>query len=373
MSTEFSAPGPARRSIILRWLIVAPLSVLLGWLFTLWGVPASWILAAIITAGACALLTGDDLPLARGVHLFGRSMIAVLAAIPLINSSGDELLRFLLPGLVISLFTVGVGVIGGLLLSRSRPEISPETGVLSMLAGGASVMPVLARELGADFRYVALSQYLRLLVVSMTLPLVTHFFIPGGVELAAPPHAAVEVFGFAEFGASTSVLSLLILAAIVLLGERFGRLLRLPTPALLGPLLLTVAVSLLLPEGVTLEPPTVFTIIAFLAIGWLAGGGLNMRALRLFSRQLPATFLFIFALMAVCALAAGLLVVWLDISYFEAYLATSPGALETVLALSAEGEAGPVVVTVQIIRLLSILAMAGFLPRFLRLILRGNS
>lgn len=368
-----TAPGPGRRATALRWAVVAPASIALGWAFTLWGVPASWILAGIIVAGACALLTGDDLPLARGVHLFGRSMIGVLAAIPLISSAGTGLLRYLLPGLVISLFTVGVGVVGGLLLSRSRPEISPETGVLSMLAGGASVMPVLARELGADYHYVALSQYLRLLVVSMTLPLVTHFLIPGGVELGAPPRTAVEVFGFAEFGASTSVVSLLILAGIVLLGERFGRLLRLPTPALLGPLLLTVAVSLVLPEGITLAPPTVFTILAFLAIGWLCGGGLNMRALRLFSRQLPATFLFIFALMAVCALAAGLLVVWLDISFFEAYLATSPGALETVLALSAEGGAGPVVVTVQIIRLLTILAMAGFLPRFLRLILRRDS
>ncbi len=365
-----SESGPSRNTIVLRWMIIAPLSVAVGWLFTMLNVPASWILAAIVVAGACALITGQDLPIAKSVHIFGRSIIAVLAAIPLISAPASDLLQYLAPGLVISFFTVAVGVIGGILLSRSRKEISPETGVLSMLAGGASVMPVLARDLGADYRYVTLSQYLRLLVVSVSLPLVTHLFVPEGTELGKVPLKPLDVFGFGEFGASTSILSLVVLAVIVLAGEPLGRLLRLPAAAVLGPLLLTVALSTVLPADLNLEPPTIFKIIAFMAIGWMCGGGLNMAALKVFSKQLPATFLLIFALLGVCAAAASLLTFWLDIGYFEAYLATSPGALETVLALSSEGEAGPVVVTIQIIRLLTILIIAGWLPTLLRLILR---
>lgn len=357
----------------MRWALVAPLSLVVGWVFTMLNVPASWILAAIVVAGACALITGQDLPLAKSVHIFGRSMIAVLAALPLISAPTRDLLHYLLPGVVISFFTVAVGVIGGLLLSRSRKEISPETGVLSMLAGGASVMPVLARDLGADFRYVALSQYLRLLVVSMTLPLVTHFFAPYGTDAERRSVAGLEVFGLGEFGTSTSIFSLAVLALIVVAGEPLGRLLRLPSPAVLGPLLFTIALSVVLPTDLNIEPPTLFKVLAFMAIGWMCGGALNLTALKVFAKQLPATFLFIFALMAVCAAAAVLLTFWLDISYFEAYLATSPGALETVLALSSEGEAGPVVVTIQIIRLLAILAIAGWLPAILRLILRNRN
>ncbi|AGT04147.1 putative membrane protein [Corynebacterium glutamicum MB001] len=363
---------PSRKVIALRWCIVAPLSLAVGWLFTMWGVPAAWILGAILVAGVCALTTGQDLPMAKGVHVFGRSIVAMLAALPLISSSGSELVRFLIPGLVISFFTIAVGIVGGLLLARSRPEILPETGVLSMLAGGASVMPILARELGADFRYVALTQYLRLLVVSMTLPLVTHFFVPGGADLGSPPEKWLDVLSLGEFGTSISVLSLLVLFGIVLAGEPLGRLLRLPAPAVMGPLILTVLVSFVIPDDLSLQPPTVFKIIAFMAIGWMCGGALNMTALKVFSKQLPATFLFIFALLAVCAGAAGLLTWWLDISFFEAYLATSPGALETVLALSSEGSAGPVVVTIQIIRLLAILTIAGLIPTLLRRILRRD-
>ncbi|WP_080792691.1 AbrB family transcriptional regulator [Corynebacterium pacaense] len=351
-------------AVALRWAIVIPASLGLGWLFTLWHLPASWILAAIVVAGACALITGEDLPLNKGVNVFGRSMIAILAALPLLDAPVAQLLRYLLPGLLVSLITVGIGVAGGIMLSRSQKAISPETGVLSMLAGGASVMTVLAQQLGADYRYVTLSQYLRLLVVSISLPLVTHLFVPGTGGAGRVRPEGLEVFGLGEVEASIGIVVIL---GIVVVGEPLGRLLRLPAPAVLGPLLCTVVVGALFP--VDLEPPTPFVIIAFLSIGWMCGGALNMPALRVFSRQLPATFAFIFVLLGLCAATAAVLSRWLGISYFEAYLATSPGALETVLALSSEGAAGPVVVTIQIIRLLSILAIAGWLPGILRLIL----
>ena len=188
--------------------------------------------------------------------------------------------------------------------------------------------------------------------------------------MSTPPTQWLDVFGFSEFGTTVNALSLVVIFGVILIGEPIGRLLRLPAPAVLGPLLSIVALSFVLPDDLTFEPPTVFQIVAFMAIGWMCGGALNMTTLKIFSKQLPATFLFIFALLAVCAAAAGLLTFWLDISFFEAYLATSPGALETVLALSSEGSAGPVVVTIQIIRLLAILTIAGFLPALLHRILR---
>lgn len=357
MSSPFTATAR-------RWALVVPASLGLGWLFTLWHLPASWILAAIVVAGACALLTGEDLPLNKGVNIFGRSTIAILAALPLLAAPVDQLLTYLIPGVLVSVITVGIGIAGGLMISRSQSTISPETGVLSMLAGGASVMTVLAQQLGADYRYVTLSQYLRLLIVSISLPLITHFFVPDTAAGEQVRPQGVEIFGFAEVEASISIVVIL---GIVVIGEPLGRLLRFPAPAVLGPLLCTVVLGSLLPFN--LDPPTPFVILAFLSIGWMCGGALNVPALKVFSRQLPATFLFIFLLLGMCATTALLLSWWLDVSYFDAYLATSPGALETVLALSSEGEAGPVVVTIQIIRLLAILAIAGWLPGILRIIL----
>ena len=335
-----------------RWTVVAPASVALGWLFSFWQVPAAWILAAIIASGAMALGTGRELDVHVGVYRFGRGVIGMLAGLPLVGIPLATLGGLLVPGLLVAVVTLGIGTAGGLLLARREAEIAPETGILSMLAGGASILPVVAKELGADYRFVALAQYLRLLAVSISLPLVTAFFHhPGGQ--------------FVEVQGAQPWLLVVVIAAIAFFGEDLGRLVRLPVPSVLGPLLITVALGLALPQWSFL-PPEPFRIAAFLAIGWLCGGALSVPALRVFARQLPATVTFIVVVIAACAATAFPLAWWLDITYFEAYLATSPGALETVLALSSEGGAGPAVVAIQLIRLLTLLVIAGYLPRLLR-------
>lgn len=344
-------------AIFMRWLIVAPVSVALGLLFQWWNVPAGWILAAILAAGAMALGTGRELPLNEHVYRFSRGIIGILAAVPLVGVGLGGILGLLPAGLFVAAVTLGIGVGGGMLLSRWQPEISQETGVLSMLSGGASMMPAIASDVGGDPRYVALGQYLRLLVVSITLPIVAHMLpIPGDSSTVA---SAV---------AQDSWVMVLVVVLVALLGDPLARLLRIPVPSVLGPLLLTILISLLLPEGYTMVPPDALAILSFLVIGWVCGGMLSVPALRTFAKQLPATIAFIIIVMAACALSALPLTAWLNITYFEAYLATSPGALETVLALSSEGGAGPEVVVIQLIRLMCVLLIAGFLPQLLRLL-----
>lgn len=340
------------------WICVVPISVGLGWLFTSWGVPASWILGAIVAAGGYALSSQNELHVNKYVYRMGRGFIGILAALPLTVMPVGELVGYLPAGIAISLITILVGVMGGVLLHRAQPEaVSNETGILSMLPGGASMMPVLADELGADYRYVTLTQYLRLLAVSVTLPLVASMLVhPNDAAGApAPPEPASQWW------------VLLLILAIAAAGEPLGRLVHLPVAPILGPLILTVAASLVLPAEVTLQPPELFRVFAFLVIGWVCGGALSVPALKRFAKQLPATILFIVAVMAVCALSAVPLMWWLEVTYFESYLATSPGALETVLALSSEGGAGPSVVAIQLVRLIMVLLIAGYLPQLIRL------
>lgn len=335
-----------------RWLIVAPLSVGLGWAFSAAHVPAAWILGAIIVAGSVALLSGRELRLPTRLFSFARGTIGVLAAVPLIGIPAKDIASFLIPGLVAAAFTIGLAFVGGLVLANHG--VTRETGVLSLLAGGASVMPAIAEEVGADVRYVALSQYLRLLTVSITLPLVASVMAPAsgtGASAAADDAAA-------------SPWMWLLVPALVLIGIPLGKFLRLPNASVFGPMLLTVLVGTV--ADFEIAPPMPLTVASLVAIGWLAGGGLNMAALKQFSRLLPATMLYILGLMAACAGIGWGMSKWLGISAYEGYLATTPGALETVLALSAEGNAGPAVITLQLIRLICVLVFAAYLPKILK-------
>ena len=338
-----------------KWAIVVPASIGAGLLFTYLHIPAAWILAAILVSGTMALATGQELRVNQHFYGLARGFIGILAGVPLTLVPANTLLTFLPAALAMSFISLFVGLTGGLLLHRSQPrEISPETAIMSMLPGGASLMPALADELGADYRYVALTQYLRLLTVSISLPFVT--------ALLAAPHHASPLHNDAPVPWWIIPLTV----AIAIGGEKLARLMRLPAAAIMGPLLLTVGVSALLPAGVALVPHELFRVMAFLSIGWVCGGGLSVPALKMFSRQLPATVAFIAIIIGVCAATAWPLTSWLDITYFEAYLATTPGALETVLALSAEGGAGPAVVAVQVTRIVIVLLVAGYLPQLLK-------
>src|SRR5699024_10322187 len=73
-----------------------------------------------------------------------------------------SLFHYVVPGIALSLLTVAIGMGAGVLLSRREPEISTQTGILGMMPGGSSTMPVMARATGADYPLVALSQYTRL-------------------------------------------------------------------------------------------------------------------------------------------------------------------------------------------------------------------
>lgn len=356
-----------------RWIVVVIASLILGVIFSEAHVPAAWILAAIIAAAASALLSGEELHAHPLVNRIGRGTIGVLAGLPLLGVPADHVARFLPAAIVATGLTLTIGVIGGYLLSRHEPSIPPETGILSMLAGGSSMMPALAAEIGADYRYVTLSQYLRLLVVSVSLPLVALAF----GHSAPSPVKSGGLMGHIEHfwdslipHASQPWWLLVLLLVIIVVGEKLGRIIHMPAPMVLAPMALAVIVAFLLPADLSLAPPYWLKILSYLSIGWACGGGLSLPALKFFTRQLPATLLFIAALLVGCAGTAWLLTLWWQIPYFEAYLATSPGALETVLALSNEGGAGPEVVGTQVVRLIAVVVLAGLLPQVVRLILR---
>ncbi|MCQ4622931.1 AbrB family transcriptional regulator [Corynebacterium sp. CCUG 65737] len=332
-------------------MIVAPASVALGLALSRFNVPAAWILAAIIISGISALGTGRELHVNKQFYAFCRGIIGVLAAVPLAGVPPRELLHYLVPGLVSAAVIVGIGFFGGLSLAGySRGRVSRETGVLSMLSGGASIMPALASELGADMRYVALTQYLRLLAVSMTLPLVASLLVTPGAD-----HSA---------GASGQWWMWLLIPAVSVVGNRLGSWARLPAASVFGPLILTAVLAAVLP--VPIVPPEPLAVMAFMSVGWICGGGLDVPGLKRFAQLLPATITFIVVVMASCAAMGWVVSLWLGITYFEGYLATSPGALETVLALSSEGGGGPAVVSLQLIRLICILVFAAALPKILR-------
>ncbi|RBY78345.1 AbrB family transcriptional regulator [Geodermatophilus sp. TF02-6] len=261
-----------------------------------------------------------------------------------------------LPVLLVTAGTLVLTVLAGLLM-RLQPGISPVTGAFAMIAGGASGVTAMARELGADDRMVAVLQYLRVLIIVVLMPI-----------------AATALFGAAPGSGGTTVddagpgwpAGLLFAAVCLLAGVPLARLLHVPVPALLGPMLVAATLDL---SGLSREAqvPAPLEVAAFLVIGLMVGLNFTRESLRTIGRALPLALVLILGLIAACAGLGGVLAATTGASALDGYLATTPGGLYAVLATAQDGGADATfVLAVQVLRLFVMLLSAPLLARWLR-------
>jgi membrane AbrB-like protein len=250
---------------------------------------------------------------------------------------------------LVSAGTLAISLIAGLVLGRTTSVDTP-TAALGMIAGGASGIVVMARELGGDDRLVAFMQYARVLVVVLLTPLLIPRGFPGHHGGPAPGAADDPLLG--EPG------SWLWTAAIATAGAVGGRLARLPAGLLLGPMVLAAALGLI---GVArdLAVPPLVQDAAFVAIGLQVGLGFTQDTVRQVGRLLVPVFLSILGLIAACAAMAVALDLTSDVTFLDAYLATTPGGLYAVVAVALGADANSTfIIAVQALRVVVMVLLA---------------
>jgi hypothetical protein len=190
------------------------------------------------------------------------------------------------------------------------------------------------------------------------------------VLLAMP--AAVSLVFHADEGATTgsaaphTTAAALVYAVLAVgFGIVAGRVLRLPSPALLGALAVAVVLSTV-PAFRDVQVPVWVQGVGYLLIGVQVGLRFTVSSLRAIGRMLPTALLVIVFIIASCAAFGVLLADLTGVSQLDAYLATTPGGLYAVLATSADTGGNVTFVTaVQLIRLLLVLVAAPLLARWL--------
>src|SRR5262249_33251587 len=159
--------------------------------------------------------------------------IAVMVTAPMVGEASSMIARYLAVALVCSGATLIICLLCTFVLFRVAKTLSPATALLCTLAGGASGISTMAPELPVDHRYVALSQYLRLVVVTLSLPLV--------LELANSGSAPTAVLNAGK--GSVSVMSAAVAAAVIFGAGYAGLRMKWPAPFLLAPMLVGLLIA----------------------------------------------------------------------------------------------------------------------------------
>lgn len=255
---------------------------------------------------------------------------------------------------------VGASSAIGYLLARNR-VLPGTTAIWGFFPGGASAMTVMAEEFGADLRMVALIQYLRVVLVTVFASVVARIWIPEPVA-----HAP----GAAWIAAPTSSLVATLVLGVV--GSWAGRRLKIPAGALLVPAFAGVVLQ---DTGLlTIELPHVVLTLAYAVLGWSVGLRFTSAVVAHAWRLLPRILLSMIGLIAICGTFAAVLTTAFQVDPLTAYLATSPGGIDsiTIIAVSSRVDVS-FVVAMQTGRLLAVLIGGPFISRALarRLSLHG--
>jgi membrane AbrB-like protein len=334
-------------------VLVVGITIVLSVVLSLLHLPSAVLFASLVGGMAHALTSATVLELPSWVFRLAQGTIGVVigavVSVPALERIGHDLLPI---GLVM-VATLLISIAAGRLLAL-RSDVSVVTGVFALIAGGASGVVAVARELGADDRVVTVVQYLRVLVVLLAMPLVTAVvFHPRGGQGALPTSDAGLLRDLAFVVTSLA------------LGLLMARLVRFPTASLLGPLAVAVALALTGWLGEA-RVPVVVQWAAFALIGVQVGLRFTRASLASIARMLPVVLALI-AGMVLATAATGVLLAWATpVDGLTAYLATTPGGLFAVLSTAADaGSDVTYVLAVQLCRLLVILALTPLLARWL--------
>jgi hypothetical protein len=154
--------------------------------------------------------------------------------------------------------------------------------------------------------------------------------------------------------------------ACAALGLVLARLVRLPVAAVLGPMLVAAAATL---GGLDEEAgvPALLEAAAFLVIGLQVGLSFTRQSLRTIGRALPLALAIIVCLIVACAGLGVVLAGATGVSALDAYLATTPGGMVSVLAVASDsGADSTFVLVVQVLRLFVMVLSAPLIAARLR-------
>lgn len=336
------------------WLCLFLLSLGAGGLLQTAAIPAALLLGPML----CAIgfgVAGSGLAVPKPAFLAAQSLIGCLVAKALTATILIEIADDWAVMLTIVATTVAAGALVGWFLVRIG-ALPGTTAAWGSSPGAASAMVVMAEEFGADPRLVGFMQYLRVVIVVMSASLAARLLLGHDAPLPATPTLFEPV----------PPLSLIGTLVVAVGGAAVGRLLRIPAGALLVPM----AVGAVLHTTGVLEItlPLWLLGLSYLTLGWYIGLGFTRSILLYVFRALPQLLLSILLLIGLCGLSAWALHLFLHTDGLTAYLATSPGGLDSVAVIAVgSGADTPFVLAVQTLRLFIVLLTG---PRIARLISR---
>lgn len=356
MTQPTDPPTPGlfeHRSGLFQWTSLVGLSILFGGALEITGLPAAFLMGPMVAAMVLGT-NGSSIRTPRPPVLAAQTMVGCLMGHAL---TGDILQTFGRHWALFLAVVLVIVVVSGLLgWMISRFKVLPgTTAIWGVAPGAASAMMIIAGEFGADARLVAVMQYLRVVCVAGLASLVARIWV-GPVGGGA--------HGFAWWFPAIPWMDFLTTLVVAAVAGGLGVALRIPAGALFLPLF---ASALLGGLGlVKIVQPHWLLAASYALLGWSVGLAFTREIIAHAWRALPPILLSIVLLIAACGFLAFILAEVAGIDPLTAYLATSPGGMDTIAIIGAASNVDlSFIMAMQTMRFVIVLIFGPPLARFI--------
>jgi membrane AbrB-like protein len=322
-------------------------------------IPAAFLIAPLIVSAIFAVRGLSSIRLTKPSFFLVQGIIGVSLASSFTASSLAVLQAHWLPVLFVVLSMQVFTIINALFFVYFG-KLSPATALLGTLPGGAGEMAAISETFGADARVVSVMQYTRLLVIVLMVSVGSSIIGVGGGS------AGNVLLAPAVVSLGSNMLSLLVAIAGVFIGLK----LRIPAGTMIVPLFLSLFISSLgFPLG--FAQPVLWLVYA--ALGLQIGSQFDQsvveRMKHLAFSLIGASLFLMFGSMLIAVAFSKMI----NLSGVTAYLAATPGGLDSVAVIASEVRADPaIVLTVHFSRLVLVLTTGPLLVKLFSRIMTGH-
>jgi membrane AbrB-like protein len=342
--------GSAGGTTMAQWAILLALSAVITALLHRVGIPAAFFLGPMASAVIVGV-NGGSVRVPRIVLTGSQAIMGCFIA------------GTITPGILHSFFEdwpVFLSVVFAILAASSvlgwtmsKSGVLPATtSIWGSWPGGAAAMVLMSAEFGADFRLVAFMQYFRVACVASFASVVA--------ALSGQGAASVDLHWLAPIDWPSFGKTLLLAACGAVAGRRLG--------INSGPMILCLLTgsALHISGLLQIELPRLLLTAVYALLGWSVGLNFTPAILRHALKALPNVMLNVALLIAFTAAIGYVLTLMLGVSALTAYLATSPGGMDSVAIIASSSNVDlPFVMALQTIRFLIIVLAGPSVARFL--------
>jgi membrane AbrB-like protein len=291
-----------------------------GYAFSLMQMPLAWMIGAMVFT-TIASLSGVPLKSSQNI----RSLVIPILGLMLGSTFTPTTMNGIgawIPSLSSMIaYVLVITIVVGILMYR-YVGMGPITAFFSATPGGLATMVIVGRDAGGDERQIALTHSVRVFITVLIIPLWFKLFegyTPGGLS------ALGSIINL-------NLIDALIMVSCAIVGIYGGKLLRLPSSQLLGPMILSAVIHA---TGLThAKPPVEILNISQLVIGTMVGARFAGIALTQVYRVLTAAVASTIFMVGFAAIIAISLEKATGLPFQVIWLAFAPGGLAEMTLIS---------------------------------------